>query len=297
MARGHNIAEIPEVPLVVATGAIESLEKTKKALALLTTLKAHLDVQRCQQGIHKNTGKARLRNRAKRIKVGPLIVTGNRNNVAYRAFRNLSGVTVTHVSQLNLLQLAPGGHLGRFIIWTQAAFEQLNTIFGTTKRHSAVKKGYLLPRAILSNPDYRRVINTDDVQDHVKKLRDRTISRRKPNYLKNKTEYARINPYYSAELGQVAGALKRQKQRAKHSLKRKEEHKALHDALKKAGEKGIRKKVRQQVAAKIAAGKKKTVKKLVTDKATKKKKFVKVPAPKPVYRKTWIAKWRKLVGL
>ena len=29
-----------------------------------------------------------------------------------------------------LLQLAPGGHLGRFIIWTKSAFEQLDTIFG-----------------------------------------------------------------------------------------------------------------------------------------------------------------------
>ena len=29
-----------------------------------------------------------------------------------------------------LLQLAPGGHVGRFIIWTKSAFSQLDTIFG-----------------------------------------------------------------------------------------------------------------------------------------------------------------------
>ncbi len=28
-------------------------------------------------------------------------------------------------------QLAPGGHLGRFIIWTKSAFEKLDSIFGT----------------------------------------------------------------------------------------------------------------------------------------------------------------------
>lgn len=28
------------------------------------------------------------------------------------------------------LQLAPGGHLGRFIIWTKSAFSKLDEIFG-----------------------------------------------------------------------------------------------------------------------------------------------------------------------
>ena len=28
------------------------------------------------------------------------------------------------------LQLAPGGHLGRFIIWTKSAFAKLDEIFG-----------------------------------------------------------------------------------------------------------------------------------------------------------------------
>ena len=30
----------------------------------------------------------------------------------------------------SVLQLAPGGHLGRFIIWTKSAFDQLDSIFG-----------------------------------------------------------------------------------------------------------------------------------------------------------------------
>jgi hypothetical protein len=32
---------------------------------------------------------------------------------------------------ISALQLAPGGHLGRFCIWTKAAFEKLDAIFGT----------------------------------------------------------------------------------------------------------------------------------------------------------------------
>ena len=47
-----------------------------------------------------------------------------------RAFRNLPGVEVASVDRLNLLQLAPGGHLGRFCIWTKSAVEKLDKIFG-----------------------------------------------------------------------------------------------------------------------------------------------------------------------
>ena len=28
------------------------------------------------------------------------------------------------------MQLAPGGHVGRFIIWTRSAFEKLDEVFG-----------------------------------------------------------------------------------------------------------------------------------------------------------------------
>ncbi|CAN0521464.1 unnamed protein product, partial [Scytosiphon promiscuus] len=36
-----------------------------------------------------------------------------------RAFRNLPGVETACVDRLNLLTLAPGGHMGRFCVWTQ----------------------------------------------------------------------------------------------------------------------------------------------------------------------------------
>lgn len=32
------------------------------------------------------------------------------------------------------MQLAPGGHLGRFIIWTKSAFDKLDSIFGTATK-------------------------------------------------------------------------------------------------------------------------------------------------------------------
>lgn len=34
------------------------------------------------------------------------------------------------MERLNLLQLAPGGHMGRFVIFTKSAFDSLDKIFG-----------------------------------------------------------------------------------------------------------------------------------------------------------------------
>jgi len=198
LARGHRISQIPEVPLVVKTDTVESLTKTKNALALLTKLHANPDVERCHK-VTRHSGKARLRNRAKKIKVGPLIITGNKGATAYRAFRNLAGVQVSSVHDLDLLKLAPGGQLGRFIIWTQAAFEQLNTIFGTFDKPSLVKKGYFLPRPILANPDVRRVVQADTILAVAGPRKEKFVRKQKPNYLKNSRAMHRLNPYVRYE--------------------------------------------------------------------------------------------------
>merc|ERR1712196_137654 len=52
----------------------------------------------------------------------------------------MGGVELAHVDSLNLLQLAPGGHLGRFCVWTQGAFEKLDTVFGTMTKPSSSRK-------------------------------------------------------------------------------------------------------------------------------------------------------------
>lgn len=46
------------------------------------------------------------------------------------------------VDRLNLLQLAPGGHMGRFCIWSQSAFEKLDSLYGTWRKPSELKSGY-----------------------------------------------------------------------------------------------------------------------------------------------------------
>lgn len=69
---------------------------------------------------------------------------------------------------LHVLQLAPGGHLGRFIIWTKSAFDQLDSVFGTVETESKEKKGYRLPQAPMTNSDLTRLINSDEIQSIVR---------------------------------------------------------------------------------------------------------------------------------
>src|SRR5690606_29446943 len=103
-----------------------------------------------------------------------------------KAFRN-TGVELSNVHRLNLLQLAPGGHLGRFIIWTQDAFEALNQIFGTSTQVSSEKKNFRLPRGIVTNADISRIVNSDEVKSYLRpKIPQSKFTPRKKNPLRNK---------------------------------------------------------------------------------------------------------------
>lgn len=141
LARGHRVEEIPEVPLVISTEA-ESFKKTKEAVTLLKAHKAYDDVIKVANSRGLRAGKGKMRNRRYRQRRGPLVVY-NEDNGIVKAFRNLPGVELANVRNLNLLQLAPGGHLGRFVLWTEAAFARLDEIFGTTEKLSEQKGGYL----------------------------------------------------------------------------------------------------------------------------------------------------------
>ena len=76
------------------------------------------------------TGVGKIRNRRHTMRKGPLVIYKEDNGIC-KAFRNLPGVTMMNVSRLNLLHLAPGGHLGRFCIWTETAFAALNDIYAS----------------------------------------------------------------------------------------------------------------------------------------------------------------------
>ncbi|KAH8831468.1 ribosomal protein L4 domain-containing protein [Flagelloscypha sp. PMI_526] len=196
LARGHRIEEIEEVPLVVPASA-ESITKTKEAVALLKTLNAYSDVVKVSNSRKLRAGKGKYRGRRHRQRRGPLVVYGEDKGIS-KAFRNIPGVEVVDVRRLNVLQLAPGGHLGRFVIWTEGAFALLDEVFGTFEKASTFKKDYILPTAKITNPDVTRLINSGEIQSVVRPAGQKTQKRpwtQKKNPLKNKAVLFRLNPY------------------------------------------------------------------------------------------------------
>jgi large subunit ribosomal protein L4e len=195
MARGHRIGQVPEVPLVLDS-AVESLTKTKEAIAALKAVGAYEDVEKAKASRKLRRGAGKMRNRRHVQRRGPLVVFAEDNGIT-RAFRNLPGVELQNVESLNLLQLAPGGHMGRFIVWTKGAFEKLGSIWGSETRESSSKKGYKLPRASMRNADLTRIINSDEVQSKVRPARKCPArgSHLKKNPLKNLGVKIKLNPY------------------------------------------------------------------------------------------------------
>jgi large subunit ribosomal protein L4e len=196
LARGHRIEQINEVPLVVAD-SIESITKAKEATALLKALNAYGDVAKVVDSKRLRAGKGKLRNRRYRQRRGPLVVVNSDNGVG-KAFRNLPGVEVANVNALNLLQLAPGGHMGRFVIWSKSAFEQLDKVYGTYRHGASLKSGYKLPFSKVTNPDIGRIINSEEVQAALKPMGPAKTNRpykQKKNPLRNRNIMFKLNPY------------------------------------------------------------------------------------------------------
>jgi len=197
MARGHRVDGVNEVPCV-STDAIESITKTKAATELLQKLGAFDDVQKCKDSKKIRAGKGKMRNRRFRMRRGPLIIYNSDNGIS-QAFRNLPGVETISVERLNLLKLAPGGHLGRFCVWSQSAFEKLDSLYGTPRKSATEKSNYKMPAHKMTMPDLARLINSDEIQSVVRpaqpKSRRATI---KKNPLKNANVAYRLNPHAKA---------------------------------------------------------------------------------------------------
>jgi len=197
MARGHRIGETPEGPLIVSS-AVEATTKTAAAVAMLKKLGAYADVEKVQGSRTMRAGKGKMRNRRFVQRRGPLIVYGTDSGLT-RAFRNIPGVELADVSRLNLLQLAPGGHVGRFCIWTEGAVAKLDAIFGTATAASTTRvhngTPARLPSAMMTNSDLSRIINSDEVQSKINAPKEGHAGKvLKANPLRNKDAMDALNP-------------------------------------------------------------------------------------------------------
>lgn len=217
-ARGHRISEVPQLPLIVSS-EVEAIAKTKDAVNVLEKIHAAQDVEKVKDSKQIRSGKGKMRNRRYTQRRGPLIVYKEDNGIV-KAFRNIPGVELASVKSLNLLTLAPGGHMGRFIIWTEAAFQSLNEIFGTNETPSYQKHGYTLPSATITNADMSRIINSEEIQAVVKAIK--LPPGKQPlrgNPLVNKELMLKLNPHFAARSESGRSAVKKTTPKAARSKK------------------------------------------------------------------------------
>jgi len=194
MAKGHVIDGIPEVPFVVSD-KVQGFTKTKEAVEFLRRNKAWADVAKVYATRRMRAGKGKLRNRRHVQKLGPLVVYDQDQGLT-KAFRNIPGVDAIQVDNLNLLKLAPGGHIGRFVIWTESAFKKLDGLYGTWRKPSATKKGWNLPQPKMANTDLSALLKSEAIRS-VLRAPNRKVSRAvvRTNPLKNIRTMLQLNPY------------------------------------------------------------------------------------------------------
>merc|ERR1712230_63736 len=189
MARGHRVSTVPEVPLVVSSTAFSgaAVKKTSAAINLLKAVGAGQDLEKVKLSKKIRAGKGKLRGRRHTQRRGPLVIYEPEKDgkEIVTATRNIPGVETCPVYALNLLQLAPGGHLGRFIVWTSSAFNALDSIYGST-----------------TQPAVAKLINSSEVQSVLRPVRGGNVTKRanvqKKNPLRNKQVLLRLNPYAAA---------------------------------------------------------------------------------------------------
>ncbi|HVP97401.1 50S ribosomal protein L4 [Methanoregula sp.] len=117
--RGHTFDG--KVPLIFED-KFETLGKTQEVISALTNIGVYSDVERAKDSRKVRAGRGKLRGRRYKQRKSLLIVT---SGPELRAARNLAGVDVVTVDQLNVEHLAPGMQAGRLTVWTESAVIRL----------------------------------------------------------------------------------------------------------------------------------------------------------------------------
>jgi len=118
-SRGHTFDGA--VPLIFED-KFETLGRTQDVISALTSIGVYGDVERAKDSRKVRAGKGKLRGRKYRQRKSLLIVT---SGPEFRAARNLAGVDVVTIDQLNVEHLAPGMQAGRLTVWTESALVRL----------------------------------------------------------------------------------------------------------------------------------------------------------------------------
>ena len=122
-ARGHKLLADVNLPLVI-TDKVQGIETTKALEELLRSIGLSPDLERIRDRFQGQNPKRRRRGRQPKHGKGPLIVISEDKGLT-KASRNLLGVDVIKVTDLNTEALAPGGKAARLTIWSASSIREL----------------------------------------------------------------------------------------------------------------------------------------------------------------------------
>lgn len=172
-ARGYKIIDkVKEIPIIVQ--GIENLKQTKEAIQCLKALGLGGELEKCKDKKTRPT-QGKMRGRKNKQRKGPLIIY-EKNLGLIKAFRNIAGVDLCSVNAMNLLKLAPGGHLGRLIIWSKSSFKLLQKWLDNKKT----------PKTLMINSDLHALINSDEIQSVIRGVKEKQKTLKKTNLLRNR---------------------------------------------------------------------------------------------------------------
>jgi large subunit ribosomal protein L4e len=126
--RGRKIQGIETFPIIISDD-IESISKANDILKILDSLKLIQDVTRLETR-KSRSGQSRLRGRSKKVGKSVLFVTKDASNLS-KAIGSLPGVEVRKVTDLSILDLAPGAHPIRLTVYSKSAIEEIAKIKST----------------------------------------------------------------------------------------------------------------------------------------------------------------------
>lgn len=121
--RGHDFDGSTALPVVLVDDFAE-VNRTQDVLDILETLGLGDDIARAEDGRGVRAGRGTTRGRKYQSPKSILFVTASEDGPS-RGGRNLAGADVVTATEVNVEDVAPGGHAGRLTIWTESAVQEV----------------------------------------------------------------------------------------------------------------------------------------------------------------------------
>lgn len=122
----HNVSDV-ELPIVISN-EIQNVKKTKELEKIILTLNLYSDLERAKNR-KVRAGKGKMRGRKYKKKKSILFVV-NEDKGIFHAAKNIPGVNICLLKDLNVELLAPGTHAGRLTVWDESSIKKLGEIHG-----------------------------------------------------------------------------------------------------------------------------------------------------------------------